>query len=37
MLHASALTLDREGKRPIAALSPLPDDFARLGFSDGDG
>jgi tRNA pseudouridine32 synthase/23S rRNA pseudouridine746 synthase len=37
MLHASALALDREGKRPIAAVSPLPGDFARLGFSDGDG
>lgn len=37
MLHASALSLNREGKRPIAAVSPLPDDFARLGFSDGNG
>jgi len=35
MLHASALTLPREGKLPIVAHAPLPDDFAALGFGDG--
>ena len=35
MLHAAALTVPREGKAPIAATAPLPDDFAALGFSDG--
>lgn len=35
MLHASALTIQREGKPPIAAVAPLPADFAALGFSDG--
>lgn len=32
MLHASALVLHREGKPPVAATSPLPADFAVLGF-----
>lgn len=32
MLHASALTVQREGKTPIEATSPLPADFVRLGF-----
>lgn len=32
MLHASALTLPRDTKPPIAAISPLPEDFTRLGF-----
>jgi tRNA pseudouridine32 synthase/23S rRNA pseudouridine746 synthase len=32
MLHASALTLDRGDKPPIAATSPLPADFLSLGF-----
>ena len=36
MLHARALTIPREGKEPIAALAPLPDDFRALGFSDAD-
>ncbi|MCB2087954.1 MAG: RNA pseudouridine synthase [Sphingomonadaceae bacterium] len=31
MLHASALVLHREGKPPIAAASPLPEDFAAFG------
>jgi len=35
MLHASALTLPREGKPPIVAHAPLPADFAALGFGDG--
>jgi tRNA pseudouridine32 synthase / 23S rRNA pseudouridine746 synthase len=34
MLHAAGLILPREGKDTIAAASPLPDDFAALGFSD---
>jgi len=33
MLHASALTLAREGKQPVIATSPLPEDFARFGFA----
>ncbi|MCB2048616.1 MAG: RNA pseudouridine synthase [Novosphingobium sp.] len=35
MLHAAGLTVPREGKPDIAAASPLPADFAALGFSDG--
>jgi tRNA pseudouridine32 synthase/23S rRNA pseudouridine746 synthase len=35
MLHAAALTVPREGKAPIAAVAPLPVDFAALGFADG--
>jgi tRNA pseudouridine32 synthase / 23S rRNA pseudouridine746 synthase len=35
MLHAAALTVPRDGKPPIAAASPLPADFAALGFADG--
>ncbi|MBL45605.1 MAG: RNA pseudouridine synthase [Sphingomonadaceae bacterium] len=35
MLHAAALTIPREGKPPISASAPLPQDFAALGFSDG--
>jgi tRNA pseudouridine32 synthase/23S rRNA pseudouridine746 synthase len=34
LLHASALVLPRDGKRPIAAASPLPADVTRLGFAD---
>jgi tRNA pseudouridine32 synthase / 23S rRNA pseudouridine746 synthase len=34
MLHASALTIQREGKSPIVATAPLPADFAALGFGD---
>ena len=33
MLHASGLTVPREGKPDIVAISPLPADFAALGFS----
>jgi len=35
MLHASRLTVPREGKPPIEAFAPFPADFAALGFSDG--
>jgi tRNA pseudouridine32 synthase/23S rRNA pseudouridine746 synthase len=35
MLHAAAITIPREGKPPISATAPLPQDFAALGFSDG--
>jgi len=35
MLHASAITVARDGKPDIAATSPLPADFAALGFADG--
>lgn len=35
MLHAAALSVPREGKPPISASAPLPQDFAALGFSDG--
>ena len=34
MLHASALVVQRGDKPPIAAASPLPADFAALGFAD---
>ncbi|PEQ14152.1 RNA pseudouridine synthase [Novosphingobium sp. PC22D] len=34
MLHAAALGVPREGKPAIEAVSPLPADFAALGFSD---
>jgi tRNA pseudouridine32 synthase/23S rRNA pseudouridine746 synthase len=34
MLHASALVLHRGDKPPVAAASPLPADFAILGFED---
>ena len=31
MLHASRLTIERDGKPPITAEAPLPADFAALG------
>lgn len=34
MLHASGLSVPREGKADIAAFAPLPPDFIRLGFED---
>ena len=34
MLHAAGLRIAREGKPPIEAAAPLPQDFAALGFSD---
>lgn len=36
MLHAAALTVQREGKPPIAAQAPLPADFSALGFDHAD-
>ncbi|HEY8605025.1 RNA pseudouridine synthase [Tsuneonella suprasediminis] len=33
MLHAAGLVVPREGKPPIVAVSPLPPDFAQLGFA----
>ncbi|MBS1239740.1 MAG: pseudouridine synthase [Proteobacteria bacterium] len=36
MLHASKLVVQREGKTPIAATSPLPADFAAFGFAAPD-
>jgi tRNA pseudouridine32 synthase/23S rRNA pseudouridine746 synthase len=33
MLHASVLSVPREGKLPITAWSPLPADFTALGFA----
>ena len=35
MLHAAGLTVQREGKPPIAATAPMPADFAACGFSHG--
>ena len=34
MLHASSIVVAREGKTDIAATSPMPADFAALGFPD---
>jgi tRNA pseudouridine32 synthase/23S rRNA pseudouridine746 synthase len=36
MLHASGLVLFRDNKPPVAATSPLPDDFAVFGFPRAD-
>ncbi|WP_209348907.1 RNA pseudouridine synthase [Pontixanthobacter sp. CEM42] len=35
MLHASAITVQRENKPEISGIAPMPDDFVALGFSDG--
>lgn len=35
MLHASALSVPRANKPPVAARAPLPADFLALGFGDG--
>jgi tRNA pseudouridine32 synthase/23S rRNA pseudouridine746 synthase len=35
MLHAAKLTIEREGKAPVHAESPMPADFAALGFTHG--
>ena len=35
MLHAAGITVQREGKTPIEAVSPMPVDFRALGFEDG--
>ncbi len=34
MLHAAALVVQREGKPPVSAAAPMPDDFAALGFTN---
>ena len=34
LLHASALSVTRQGKPPVAATAPMPADFRALGFSD---
>lgn len=34
MLHASALTVPRDSKAEISAVSPMPADFNALGFAD---
>ena len=34
MLHASALSVEREGKTTIEAQAPMPADFVALGFSE---
>ena len=36
LLHASAITVQREGKPPIVAHAPMPADFLALGFTDPD-
>ena len=36
MLHASALTVMREGKPPIEATAPLPPQYARFGIAPDD-
>jgi tRNA pseudouridine32 synthase/23S rRNA pseudouridine746 synthase len=36
MLHARAIALPRDGKDPIRAEAPLPQDFRALGFGDDD-
>ncbi|MEO0030713.1 MAG: hypothetical protein RIS94_471 [Pseudomonadota bacterium] len=33
MLHASSITVPREGKAPITATAPVPVDIAALGFA----
>ncbi len=35
MLHAAAISVPRDGKPPVAAIAPMPADFATLGFTDG--
>lgn len=35
MLHAESLTVERDGKPPIAASAPLPPDFRAAGIEDG--
>lgn len=34
MLHAASLTMPREGKPPIEANAPLPNDFQHIGVTD---
>ena len=33
MLHARSIAIQREGKPPVAATAPIPEDFAALGAS----
>ncbi len=33
MLHAESLIVEREGKTPITATAPMPQDFLAMGFS----
>lgn len=35
MLHSAWIEVPRDGKPPISATAPLPEDFASFGFSDG--
>ncbi len=37
MLHGSSITMTREGKPPVSATSPMPEDFRALGFADEGG
>lgn len=34
MLHASRITITRDGKPPVDAHAPMPDDFIALGFEE---
>ena len=36
LLHAYSLRLERDGKRPIEAIAPLPASFREAGFPDAD-
>jgi len=36
MLHARAIAIHREGRLPVSAVAPLPQDFRALGFDDDD-
>ena len=36
MLHARSITIHRDGKPPVSALAPLPQDFLALGFGEDD-
>jgi tRNA pseudouridine32 synthase/23S rRNA pseudouridine746 synthase len=36
LLHAYSLRLERQGKRPIEAIAPLPATFRDAGFGDDD-
>ena len=33
MLHAESITVEREGRMPIVAFAPFPEDFLRTGLS----
>jgi tRNA pseudouridine32 synthase/23S rRNA pseudouridine746 synthase len=32
MLHAWSIAMPRDGKPPLSAVAPVPDDFRALGF-----